>query len=90
MLDQGEDETGCRLISISIRVVIALRMQVGEMMDKMWPGCGEQCDETQKRAERRESPAHPSKLRRTEVGPGSAAELMGRWQDTHIITPIVV
>jgi hypothetical protein len=75
---------------MSIRVVIALRMQVGQMMDKMWAGGGEQCEEAQKRAERRESPAHPSKLQRTGVGPGSAAEAMGRWQDTHIITPIVV
>jgi len=90
MLDQGEDDTGCRLISISIRAVIAMRMQVGEMMDKMWAGCGEQCEEAQKRAERHESPTHPSRLRRTGVGPGSAAEAMGRWQDTHIITPIVV
>jgi hypothetical protein len=60
------------------------------MMDQMWPGRGEQCEEAQKRAERRESPAHPSRPRRTGVAPASAAEAMGRWQDTHVITPIVV
>jgi hypothetical protein len=75
---------------MSIRAVIALRMQVGEMMDKMWAGCGEQGEEAQKRAERREFPAHPSKLRRTGVGPGSAAEPTGRWQDSHLITPVIV